>query len=100
MWSDSGLSGLWPSPYLHSALKESMQHLLHDDAGVVVHPSIEANGMMMIRLQRLHLSSNPLPRTLAISCPHSQRVSWGSLRERVEVSWIIRSIDVEIENNY
>ena len=29
-----------------------------------------------MRLQRLHLSSSPSPRTLAISWPHSQRVSW------------------------
>ena len=32
--------------------------------------------MTTMRLQRLHLSSNPCPCTLAISCPHSQRVSW------------------------
>lgn len=31
--------------------------------------------MMTMRLQRLHFSSNPWPRTLAINCPHSQRVS-------------------------
>jgi hypothetical protein len=33
----------------------------------VPHPSIEENGMTTMRLQRLHLSSNPCPRTLAIS---------------------------------
>jgi hypothetical protein len=42
---------------------------------VVPHPSMEEKGMTTMRLQRLHLSSNPCPRTLAISCPHSQRVS-------------------------
>ena len=32
--------------------------------------------MTTMRLQRLHFSSSPSPRTLAISWPHSQRVSW------------------------
>jgi hypothetical protein len=33
----------------------------------VPHPLIEEKGMTTMRLQRLHLSSNPCPRTLAIS---------------------------------
>lgn len=44
---------------------------------MLLHPSIEAKGMTTMRLQRLHLSSSPPPMTLAISCPHSQRVSLG-----------------------
>ena len=43
------------------------------------HPSIDENGMTTIRLHRLHLSSNPFPLTLAMSCPHSQRVSPQSI---------------------
>jgi hypothetical protein len=31
------------------------------------HPSIEVKGITTIRLQRLHLSSNPCPRTFAMS---------------------------------
>lgn len=46
----------------------------HD--ATVLHPSMEENGMMTMRLQRLHLSSRPRPQTFAMSCPHSQRVSW------------------------
>jgi hypothetical protein len=34
---------------------------------IVLQPSIEANGMTTMRLQRLHLSSSPSPRTFAIS---------------------------------
>jgi hypothetical protein len=45
----------------------------HD--ATLLHPSIEEKGIMTMRLHRLHLSSNPPPTTLAISCPHSQRVS-------------------------
>ena len=44
-------------------------------AVTVPQPSIEVKGMTTMRLQRLHLSSRPCPRTLAMSCPHSQRVS-------------------------
>ena len=33
----------------------------------VPHPSIEEKGMTTMRLQRLHLSSKPRPRNLAIS---------------------------------
>jgi hypothetical protein len=38
-----------------------------------------------MRLQRLHLSSNPCPHILAINCPHSQRVSRGEQGSREEV---------------
>jgi hypothetical protein len=37
----------------------------HDE--IMPHPSIEEKGMTTMRLQRLHLSSSPSPRTLAIS---------------------------------
>lgn len=37
-------------------------------------------GIVMMRLQRLHLSSSPPPTTLAINCPHSQRVSLCGLQ--------------------
>jgi len=40
-----------------------------------LHPLMEVKGMTIMRLQRLHLSSSPCPRTFAISWPHSQRVS-------------------------
>jgi hypothetical protein len=33
----------------------------------VFHPLMEEKGMTTMRLQRLHLSSNPFPHTLAIS---------------------------------
>ena len=52
----------------------SFRDMNHDS--IVPHPSIEENGMITMRLQRLHFSSSPSPRTLAISWPHSQRVSW------------------------
>jgi hypothetical protein len=41
----------------------------------VFHPSMEEKGMTTMRLQRLHFSSKRWPRTFAMSCPHSQRVS-------------------------
>jgi hypothetical protein len=41
----------------------------------VLHPSMEEKGMTTMRLQRLHFSSIPWPQILAMSCPHSQRVS-------------------------
>jgi len=45
----------------------------HEDTAL--HPSMEEKGITMMRLHRLHLSSSPSPRILAISWPHSQRVS-------------------------
>lgn len=36
---------------------------------------MDEKGIVTSRLQRLHFNSNPCPRTLAMSCPHSQRVS-------------------------
>jgi hypothetical protein len=36
---------------------------------------MEENEIITIRLHRLHFNSNPCPRTLAMSWPHSQRVS-------------------------
>jgi len=46
-----------------------------DYVEAVPQPSIEVKGMMTMRLHRLHFSSKPCPHTLAINCPHSQRVS-------------------------
>jgi hypothetical protein len=46
---------------------------------------------MTMRLQRLHFSSSPLPTTLAISCPHSQRVSLLPDRSDVEAFAVIIS---------
>jgi hypothetical protein len=43
------------------------------------HPLMEVKGITIMRLQRLHLSSSPCPRTFAISWPHSQRVSLQSV---------------------
>jgi hypothetical protein len=51
----------------------SFRESIHD--ATVPHPSIDEKGMTTIRLQRLHFSSIPCPCTLAISWPHSQRVS-------------------------
>ena len=59
--------------------------------------------MMTMRLQRLHLSSNPPPTTLAISCPHSQRVSLfrrSSVRGVLCVTIGRRHPLNEIENDY
>lgn len=44
-------------------------------AVTVLQPSIEVNGITTMRLQRLHFSSRPCPQTLAMSWPHSHRVS-------------------------
>jgi hypothetical protein len=52
---------------------ELFHNPLGGDAGF--HPSIVLKGMITMRLQRLHFSSNAWPLTLAISWPHSQRVS-------------------------
>lgn len=43
--------------------------------GPVPQPSIAEKGITIMRLHRLHFSSSPCPHTLAINCPHSQRVS-------------------------
>ena len=40
-----------------------------------VHPSIALNGMITMRLHRLHFNSRALPLTFAINWPHSQRAS-------------------------
>lgn len=47
--------------------------------------------MTTMRLQRLHFSSIPRPRTLAISWPHSQRVSslWQSFVSGFVVTMVI-----------
>jgi len=68
-----------------------------------VHPSMAENGIMTIRLHRLHFNSRPAPFTLAISWPHSQRVSsfgTGS-RDAVFVAVMVKIMIVnEIENDY
>jgi hypothetical protein len=48
-------------------------------------PSIEEKGITTIRLHRLHFSSKPCPHTLAINCPHAQRVSRVEHGSREEV---------------
>ena len=71
---DSMVSGrLVHMHFCSSESGASFQELVHDVA--LLHPSMDEKGMTTIRLQRLHFSSIPCPRTLAISCPHSQRVS-------------------------
>jgi hypothetical protein len=47
------------------AFNASFRETNHD--ATAPHPSIEENVITTMRLQRLHLSSNPCPRTLAIS---------------------------------
>ena len=64
--SDSGLNGLWPSIILCDDIASASFRVANHDE-IVPHPSMEANGMTTMRLQRLHLSSSPSPRTLAIS---------------------------------
>jgi hypothetical protein len=56
----------------------------------VFHPLMAEKGMTMMRLQRLHLSSNPCPPTLAISWPHSQRVSPQS------AEWLLEGVALTI----
>jgi hypothetical protein len=68
-----------------------------------VHPSIAEKGITTIRLQRLHLSSSPCPRTLAMSWPHSQRVSllcWLSERGSFVTIIGMNFLRNEIENDY
>lgn len=67
-----------------------------------VQPSIDVKGISTMRLQRLHLSSSPCPRTFAISWPHSQRVSplWVRWSE-VDVIFMVTMVLVnDIENDY
>lgn len=84
------------------ASNASFREMNHDST--VPHPSIEENGMTTMRLQRLHFSSSPSPRTLAISCPHSQRVSWESAEWLLVVVVLIIPKKYpqanEIENDY
>jgi hypothetical protein len=64
----SGLLEEMKSPHkeiAHDASNASFRETNHD--ATVPHPSIEEKGMTTMRLQRLHLNSNPCPRTLAIS---------------------------------
>lgn len=60
--------------------------------------------MVTMRLHRLHLSSNPPPMTLAMSCPHSQRVSLEELLAESAVFVAIMVLRLlllgEIENDY
>jgi hypothetical protein len=65
-WSDSGLAGLWSSLRFGGRCGASF-HRQGDHVVTVFHPLMEEKGMTTMRLQRLHLSSNPCPRTLAIS---------------------------------
>jgi hypothetical protein len=72
----------------------------------LLQPLIEENGMMTMRLHRLHFSSSPCPHTLAINCPHSQRVSrvWSCSNEAVLAIVMTLNEPVkqrsEIENDY
>jgi hypothetical protein len=65
----------------------SFRETNHD--ATVLHPSMEEKGITTMRLQRLHLSSSPLPHTFAMSCPHSQRVSLLWQRSAVGVLVVI-----------
>jgi hypothetical protein len=51
--------------FLHRAFRD----------GDAVQPSIAWNGMITMRLHRLHFNSRALLLTFAINWPHSQRVS-------------------------
>ena len=58
--------------------------------------------MTTMRLHRLHFNSIPCPRTLAINCPHSQRVSWFGVVSAADdfVEAIMPNPVNEIENDY
>jgi hypothetical protein len=60
---------------------------------------MDENGITTMRLHRLHLSSKLWPRTFAMSWPHSQRVSDGSVivsdNDPGMFEW-----PLDIENNY
>ncbi len=61
--------------------------------------------MSTMRLHRLHLSSRPWSRTLAMSWPHSQRVAppsggWTVWRLRLLINIIPGVGSNEIENDY
>ena len=62
----------------------------------VPQPSIEAKGITTIRLHRLHFSSKPCPHTLAINCPHSQRVSRGEQGSREEAFAVAMAFGVSL----
>ncbi len=56
-----------------------------------------------MRLQRLHLTSRPCSQTLAMSCPHSQRVSlfWQEGEVGVLLAIMVENRFInEIENDY
>lgn len=55
-----------------NGMLESEFRMCHNALGddVDFHPSIALNGMMTMRLQRLHFSSKVRPLTLAMSWPH------------------------------
>ena len=77
---DSAVSGLLENNTLawvqfQIGLRFLLSQMPYD--GPVPQPSIEEKGMTTMRLHRLHFSSRPWSQTLAINCPHSQRVSRG-----------------------
>jgi hypothetical protein len=77
--------------------------LIGDYVEAVPQPSIEEKGMTTIRLHRLHLSSSPCPHTLAISWPHSQRVSCIESYSSDGALMVVMICDdrlIEIENDY
>ena len=57
---------------------------------------MEEKGITTIRLHRLHFSSRPCPHTLAINCPHSQRVSRGEQGSWEEVLAIAMVFSVSL----
>lgn len=64
---------------------------------------MEEKGITTMRLHRLHFSSKPCPHTLAINCPHSQRVSrveQGSGEDVFVLVMAAQDIFREIENDY
>ena len=55
---------------------------------------MDVKGIMTMRLHRLHFNSRLWPRTLAMSCPHSHRVSCASgiVNDLDMISLILRTI--------
>src|SRR3954466_15037163 len=63
---DSLVSGLFCSESTMIACASMHRREIDHDV-TVLHPWMEVKGMTIMRLQRLHLSSNPCPCTFAIS---------------------------------
>jgi hypothetical protein len=60
---------------------------------------MDEKGITTMRLHRLHFNSKPCPQTLAMSWPHSHRVSAGAANISRPLPVMGNSL-LDIENNY